>query len=235
MKKSHTSKTVKYLYKNGIRLICIDFDGTFISIHTKGKWDKSAIKLTDYIRPVFINLIRTAVKKGISIAIVSFSPQEEIIRECLNHYFQEYMDSIYIVTSNQKRNPKETFCKVNKDKLILKRKVPMILSLCNEIYKKTNKMILPKNTLLIDDDPMNIKIANLSGFKTYLFNKYSEKKMLSDLLKKQDDPNTKPTTYTWVYADTCKIILIMAVIVFLFWKDKNTTTMSSRLVTVKLQ
>ena len=61
MKKSHTSKTVKYLYKNGIRLICIDFDRTFISIHTKGKWDKSAIKLTDYIRPVFINMIRTAV------------------------------------------------------------------------------------------------------------------------------------------------------------------------------
>ena len=79
-------------------------------------------------------------QRKINIAIVSFSPQEQVIRTVLNSIFGKQSKKILIKTTNQKYRPDKIFCKINRKKLILKRKVPMILSVCNKIYKKNKKI-----------------------------------------------------------------------------------------------
>ena len=58
MTKNFIIKTLDRLISTGIKLICIDFDNTFISINTYGRWDGDAIELTNYIRPIFVKFIR---------------------------------------------------------------------------------------------------------------------------------------------------------------------------------
>ena len=227
--------TISNLKSQQIKLICIDFDNTLISIHTYGKWKDNPKKLVKYVRPIFIKFIKKCIQRKINIAIVSFSPQEQVIRTVLNNIFGKQSKKILIKTTNQKYKPDKIFCKINRKKLILKRKVPMILSVCNKIYKKKKIIIMPHQILLIDDDYNNINIAKKSGFKTYLFNRYSEKNIMSDLQKEaiKSKLNSKPTTYTFIYADACKLLLILAVILFLVWKDRTTKTMGTKLITVK--
>lgn len=232
MTKNNILGTLKSLSNKGIRLICIDFNNTFLTLDTNGRWDSDPIELSNYIRPIFIKFIRSCVKKKIHVAIVSFSPQENTIRSCLEHYFREIMGHIYIKTGNMNNKPNKTFCKLIKKKLILKRKVPMMLSICNDIYYRTGEIISPKQVLLIDDEWNNIKTAAKSGFKTYHFNQDSDIRMLADL--RTIEHYSKPTTYTFIYADFCKLILLLSIIIFLFWKDRNTTIMDKRLVTVKV-
>lgn len=225
--------TVYNLKCKKIKLICIDFDNTLISIHTYGKWNDNPKKLVKYVRPIFIKFIKKCLQRKINIAIVSFSPQEQVIRIVLNSIFGKQSKKILIKTTNQKYKPDKIFCKINRKKLILKRKVPMILSVCNKIYKKKKITIMPPQILLIDDDYNNINIAKKSGFKTYLFNKYSEKNIMNDLGKEDVNStvNSKPTTYTFIYADACKLLLILAIILFLVWRDRTTKTMGSKLIT----
>ena len=67
----------------GIRLVAIDFDMTLLDKHTGGHWYKSAEDLRCCIRPVFLRLIPALVKKGLAVAIVSFSPQVGLIKNLL--------------------------------------------------------------------------------------------------------------------------------------------------------
>ena len=41
-------KTLNCLISKGIKLICIDFDNTLLSISTYGRWDDTAEKLIKY-------------------------------------------------------------------------------------------------------------------------------------------------------------------------------------------
>jgi len=232
MTKNNILNTVKSLGNNGVRLVCIDFDDTLLSIHTNGRWDGDPIELSNYIRPVFVKLIRSCVKKNIHVAIVTFSPQEQTIRICLEHYFKDILHHIHIRTNNMDNKPNKTFCKLLKKKLVLKRKVPMILSVCNDIYYRTGEIIYPKHTLLIDDDLNNIKVAKKSGYKTYHFSNNSDVKIISDLNTKEHF--SKPTTYHFIYADVCKWILVVSVMILLFWRERTTKDMTTRLVTVKV-
>lgn len=233
MTKNNILNTLKSLSNNGIKLICIDFDNTLLSINTYGRWDGDSIELSNYVRPIFIKFIRNCIKKKIHVAIVSFSPQENTIRECLEHYFKDIIHHIHIKTNNMKYKPNKTFCKLLKTKLVLKRKVPMILSVCNDIYYRTGDIVYPKHTLLIDDDWNNIKTAKKSGYKTYYFNQDSDVRMLADL--KTIEHFSKPTSYSFIYADVCKLILVLSVIILLFWRERTTTDMNTRLVTVKVK
>ena len=108
----------------------------------------------------------------------------------------------------------------------------MILSVCNDIYYRTGDIIYPQHTLLIDDDWNNIKTAKKSGYKTYHFNQDSNIRMMSDL--KMIEHFSKPTTYSFIYADICKWLLVLSIIILLFWRERTTTDTTTRLVTVKV-
>lgn len=75
---------VKLLKRSRIKLVAFDFDQTIISIHTGGFWRDSAEKLAEFVRPCFKYLMPELLKcENIFVAVVTFSPQEELIREVL--------------------------------------------------------------------------------------------------------------------------------------------------------
>jgi hypothetical protein len=70
-------------------MVAIDFDLTFVRIHTTGRWTKNVTDLCAHVRPVFRRLVPSLIKAGIVVAIVSFSPQESLIREVLQKVFPD--------------------------------------------------------------------------------------------------------------------------------------------------
>lgn len=227
-------KTLNCLVTNGIRLICIDFDNTLLSISTYGKWDGSAQDLSDYIRPVFVKFIKKCILKNIHIAIVTFSSQEQLVNDCLQFVFQNFGNKIHIRTTNQPNTSSSKYCNVIKKKIKMLKKNPLMLSVASDIFLKTNETISPKQILLIDDDWKNISTARKSGFKVYHFTNEKELRMIKDLSTSKMEHYSNSTTYTFVYADLCRVLLVIAIILFLFWNDRTTTEMGTRLVSVKL-
>jgi hypothetical protein len=228
-------QTLNCLTRKGIRLICIDFDNTFISIPTYGKWSGNPIDLADYARPILIQFIKKCIQRNIYIAIVTFSPQENIVKECLKYIFKSDFDKIYIKTSNHNyKNCNPKYCKLLKKKIKMTRKNPMMISVATDIFIKNNDKILPPQILLIDDSWDNICAARKAGYKVYYFSNEKELSIINDLASSKIEHYSNPTTYTFIYADMCKLILVLAIVLFLFWKDRVTTEMTTRLVSVKL-
>eukprot|EP00656_Telonema_subtile_P016520 TRINITY_DN1872_c0_g1_i2.p1 TRINITY_DN1872_c0_g1~~TRINITY_DN1872_c0_g1_i2.p1 ORF type:complete len:288 (-),score=61.30 TRINITY_DN1872_c0_g1_i2:321-1184(-) len=69
--------------ERGIKLIVLDFDDTFVSIHTSGTWQDDLESLANCVRPLFKDVVRIAMSHGIHIAIATHSPQPEMIRKVL--------------------------------------------------------------------------------------------------------------------------------------------------------
>lgn len=63
------------LRQAGINLLAIDFDLTLVNTHTCGAWQRNANELARHVRPSLKRLIGAAIKSGINVAVVTFSPQ----------------------------------------------------------------------------------------------------------------------------------------------------------------
>lgn len=232
MKQNSIITTLNCLIKKNIRLVCIDFDDTLLSINTFGKWDIDPLELTDYIRPVFIKFINNCLKKNIHVAIVSYSSQNDVIYKCLYYFLKDNINKIYIMTSNKLNQCDKKYCKKIKKNIIMKRKNPMILSVCTEIYFKYKEQLHPNQVILIDNDWNNIKMAKQGGFNTYHFNNNSDNTFFNDLISNMDHFLNK-TSYTFIFADACKLLMVCCLLLFLFFKNKP--KLGTRLVTYKVK
>lgn len=67
----------------GIKLIALDFDCTLVSVHTGGSWMFTAPPLASKVRPGFQEFLSQVLKKGLCVAVVTFSPQVELVRDIL--------------------------------------------------------------------------------------------------------------------------------------------------------
>ena len=81
------------LQRKHIKLIAIDFDNTFLSIHTSGYYQGTAESLLEHIRPTFFHLMQElldcpAFNQTLHVCIVSFSSQEQLIRKLLQLAFK---------------------------------------------------------------------------------------------------------------------------------------------------
>jgi len=220
MKQNSVGTTLKCLIKKSIRLVCIDFDDTLLTINTHGKWDIDPLELTDYVRPVLITFIKQCLKKKIHVAIVSFSSQNDVIYKCLHYFLKNDINKIYIMTSNKLNKCDKNYCKKISKKIKMKRKNPMILSVCTEIYVKYNEQLHPNQVILIDNDLNNIRIAKQGGFNTYHFNKKSENTFFKELQTNMDHFLNK-TSYTFIFADVCKLLTVTCLLLFLFLKKNS--------------
>jgi hypothetical protein len=63
------------LSRTGINLLAVDFDLTFIDVHTGGCWAGSVAALASRVRPYMKQLVEDALSSGLYVAIVTFSPQ----------------------------------------------------------------------------------------------------------------------------------------------------------------
>lgn len=87
--KSYDQLVKRLLVNGSIKLIAVDFDMTLVSVHTGGNWMFTARPLATRIRPGFIEFIREAQRHGLFVAIVTFSPQVDLVRNVLKEVFTE--------------------------------------------------------------------------------------------------------------------------------------------------
>jgi hypothetical protein len=74
----------QFIRLSNLKIIAFDFDQTIVSIHTSGFWRESPDRLADFVRPSFQYLITELLKnENLCIAIVTFSPQRDLIKEVL--------------------------------------------------------------------------------------------------------------------------------------------------------
>jgi hypothetical protein len=73
-----------------LKLIAFDFDCTIVSVHTGGQWTDTAEKLAEFVRPCFKELLAVLLKcTDFFVCVVTYSPQEELIREVLRISLKE--------------------------------------------------------------------------------------------------------------------------------------------------
>ena len=163
---------LQFIKRSNIKLLCIDFDKTLVSVQTHGKWNKTAEELAIYVRPEFKKLIKYAFQNGIYVSIVTFSPQVSLVKKCLEINFPNLYKNIIIRGTNRKYNINSDLLKslgiINQA-----RKNKMIASVILEIQKKYNIKLNLNKIILIDDDYANI-LAARNHFKTfyYIYSKY---------------------------------------------------------------
>jgi hypothetical protein len=81
------------IQRKNIKLLAIDFDNTFLSIHTSGYYQGTVDTLLEYIRTTFLYLIQEILDlstfgQTLHVCIVSFSSQEQLIRKLLQLAFK---------------------------------------------------------------------------------------------------------------------------------------------------
>lgn len=148
-----------------INLLALDFDLTIIDRHTGGRWTSSPKKLRKHVRPALECLLNAAMDRGIYVAVVTFSEQEELISNVMNQVFP----GRYIPVRgwlDEKGGKQEHMAKASKD----------IMSHLHE-----DAIISEKTTMLIDDDRTNIKIAIDRGYPAIAFDPDNPSKVFENI------------------------------------------------------
>jgi len=154
-------RIIQHLRGIEINFIALDFDKTLIECHTGGAWKNSVDSLARYIRPFFKAFIPAAIDANIYIAIVTFSPQVDLIREMLMDEFPGHGGKIVIRGMNDSWHYTGAGCSDGKQ--------GHMASAVEEISDKSEAKITRRSTLLVDDDHKNIQHALSNGVKAVLF------------------------------------------------------------------
>mmetsp|Transcript_16264 Transcript_16264/g.19862 ORF Transcript_16264/g.19862 Transcript_16264/m.19862 type:complete len:186 (-) Transcript_16264:232-789(-) len=172
---SRCENAVSHLSKKGITFLALDFDQTVIDIHTGGRFNGPISELASHVRPVFFHLIHAAHDAGMKIAIVTFSPQVDYIAQVLETHFGFAQE---IIIRGRDRSWQY------EGNGMMEGKQPFMASAAEELYHKFPDLsIMKKTTLLVDDDPSNIKLALKDGVRGILFNPKKSSRLLDDILK----------------------------------------------------
>ncbi len=149
---STCSAIITGMKSKGLNFLAIDFDQTIVDTHTGGKWNGTLEVLASKIRPFFRHLIPMALNSGLHVAVVTFSPQVNVLGAVLRHAFTEAVASKIPIRGEDKsweyagRGSKEG-------------KQAHMASAAEEISMKHNVSISRGTTVLIDDDRNNIEVA----------------------------------------------------------------------------
>ena len=148
------------LRRAGVRLICADFDLTFIGIHTGGVWQKTPEALSKTVRPCLRDLLGAALESGLHVAVVTFSPQGKLISEVLASAFPTASKRIIVRALDRSWRYDGDG---NADG-----KLPHVASVVEDISLARGETLAKKNVMLIDDDAKNIEKALNTGINAVL-------------------------------------------------------------------
>mmetsp|Transcript_622 Transcript_622/g.1004 ORF Transcript_622/g.1004 Transcript_622/m.1004 type:complete len:244 (+) Transcript_622:16-747(+) len=171
------SAAVDKLVDCGINFLAIDFDQTMIDVHTGGRWKGTALELTEHMRPVFLHLVPAATNRNIRIAVCTFSGQTKHIRDVMEYVFPNIAELIVIRGNDEtwkyhgngfKRGKQEHMASAVEELL-----TEQALGV-TEVTKAT--------TLLIDDDPKNIRISLNDRTRAIWFNPKRPNDLLDNIL-----------------------------------------------------
>jgi len=158
---SQCDDVLSHLVELKINFLALDFDQTILDIHTGGKWRGSAQELAEHVRPMFYHLIKAAHDANVKVAVVTFSSQVEQISHILELYFPEFSTEIIIRGRDKSWSYEGNGMKLGKQ--------PFMASAVEEFETIGNVEISRNSTLLVDDDPQNIKLALKDGVRAILF------------------------------------------------------------------
>lgn len=161
-----------------INFLAIDFDQTMIDTHTGGRWKDSVAELALHMRPIFLSLVTMAHQRNMRIAICTFSGQTQHIREVLETSYPKDISESIIIRGND-----NTWTYVGNGMKMGKQE--HMASAAEELMAKPKlgvTDITKSTTLLIDDDPRNIKKSLKDGTRAVWFNPKEADRLLDDIL-----------------------------------------------------
>lgn len=173
------TEVVERLVELNINFLAIDFDQTMIDIHTGGRWKESASELAGHVRPLFLRLIPLATAANVRVAVVTFSPQTDRIREVLEGAFPVGVAELMPIRGNDRTWRYE-------GNGMRTGKTEHVASAAEELAARPRLGVTDvgrNTTLLIDDDPKNIKKSLEDGTRAVWMNPKNPDRLLDDILK----------------------------------------------------
>jgi len=161
----------------GINFLAIDFDKTLISEHTSGKWEGTVEDLATKTRPFFRQFIPLALDKGILVAIVTLSPQVNIITEMMLLVFPQHAKYIAIRGDDNTWSYQGKGCMKGKQRHMASAAEELV-----SINKTSNCRISRSTTLLMDDDLDNVRTALNAHTRAIFCDPNNFRRMVDDLL-----------------------------------------------------
>ena len=158
-----------------INFLAIDFDQTMIDVHTGGNWKGTALELLAHVRPLFHHLIPVALERNIFIAIVTFSPQVDMIGFILQNMLGEDAARTIPIRGGSPHQWMYTGMG-NKEG-----KQGHMASAVEELEQLHKADITKATTLLLDDDAKNIRIALREGVRAIWINPKKSSLLLKDM------------------------------------------------------
>ena len=90
------------MVRSGIRLLAVDFDKTLVGVHTRARWREGPAALAQTVRPIFRTLIPAVLATSrIHVSIVTFSKQDQLIRDALVLTFGDALAARILVRSDR--------------------------------------------------------------------------------------------------------------------------------------
>ncbi|POM73789.1 ABCG transporter ABC Superfamily [Phytophthora palmivora] len=152
------------LKSTGAKLVCIDFDATFVTV-------PSAAALRRHVRRFFLLLVPLLCEAHVNVAIVTFSPQVQLIQDVLRLCFSAQVTDQLVIRGDDRswtvtQDQTLTFMplwQTDGRHLDRKFKLPFMISAALEVQRRSGDVIRNRDTVLVDDDVVNVRVANDSG------------------------------------------------------------------------
>ncbi len=173
--------------KAGIKLLALDWDNTVLKLHTRGQWYGNSDELYNNVRPFFIHLIQAAQCFKIHVSIVTFSGQTKLITEVMQKIMNINSSNANVdhgqysirccddtwdgIDALKEYFPSHIDCE-------FKGKLQHISSVLKECMKDN---VMPHETLLIDDDEENIRVAKEVNLPSIRFDPDDEMSLADSL------------------------------------------------------
>jgi hypothetical protein len=182
---------------NAVKLVAIDCDLTLLGIHTGGGyWSQSAAELATHLRPVFRVFIPEVLGLGCHVAVVTFSPQPQLIKEALEiGLSQEGCDASEVVvmgrdgravisgedgsTCQQMDSPRSCTSASTGRRRGRNHKQKHISTVIKHFHE-AGITLLPNEIFLVDDDSGNVEAAQACGMNAVVFNPDEPYRILQD-------------------------------------------------------
>jgi hypothetical protein len=158
-----------------VNFVALDFDQTILDIHTGGRWTGTVNELFPHVRPVFVGLMRACIAGDIQVAIVTFSQQTSVVRGVLDSILKDDSTKVPIRGSDRTWSYRGKGSQQGKQ--------PHMASAVEELEHRFGVEITKQSTLLIDDDPRNIRHALNNGTRAIWFNPSKPHRLLPEMIK----------------------------------------------------
>lgn len=158
----------------GINFVAIDFDLTIIDSHTGGRWGGTADELATHVRPEFKQLLPALMHNQIHVAVCTFSPQTATIHRVLETIVgPDQVGRIPIRGNDRSWSYNGEGSKAGKQ--------AHMASSVEELEQNGAVEITRATSVLIDDDPSNIRAALKNGVRGVWFNPEKPYHLFRDL------------------------------------------------------